>query len=335
MKKKLTPLLVSLGIIGLAGCSNDGEEAENTSSEGDVDFGEVLASSDAGDVTADDILNQMGTQQVATQTFQLTLDKVLMDKYSEELNQEDLQAEIDQEIEEMGGEEQVAMMLQQQQSNVDVESYKQQRLIAQYHDRYFIDEFDITDEEAKESVREGSHILVSVTEDGEETPEGEEALTDEEAKEKAEDLIQQLEDGADFAELATAESDDPGSAANNGSLGYVQKGQMVEPFENALFELEPGEMTTEPVKSDFGYHIILRGEEENIDDELSSVKRQIVNQRVQESPDEVLTMYQSLLDEYNVEFENEDIRTFIEDTYLQDEAAVDTEENPEDELGEE
>lgn len=335
MKKKLTPLLVSLGIIGLAGCSNDGEEAENTTSEGDVDFGEVLASSDAGDVTADDILNQMGTQQVATQTFQLTLDKVLMDKYSEELNQEDLQAEIDQEIEEMGGEEQVAMMLQQQQSNVDVESYKQQRLIAQYHDRYFIDEFDITDEEAKESVREGSHILVSVTEDGEETPEGEEALTDEEAKEKAEDLIQQLEDGADFAELATAESDDPGSAANNGSLGYVQKGQMVEPFENALFELEPGEMTTEPVKSDFGYHIILRGEEENIDDELSSVKRQIVNQRVQESPDEVLTMYQSLLDEYNVEFENEDIRTFIEDTYLQDEAAVDTEENPEDELGEE
>lgn len=335
MKKKLTPLLVSLGIIGLAGCSNDGEEAENTTSEGDVDFGEVLASSDAGNVTADDILNQMGTQQVATQTFQLTLDKVLMDKYSEELNQEDLQAEIDQEIEEMGGEEQVAMMLQQQQSNVDVESYKQQRLIAQYHDRYFIDEFDITDEEAKESVREGSHILVSVTEDGEETSEGEEALTDEEAKEKAEDLIQQLEDGADFAELATAESDDPGSAANNGSLGYVQRGQMVEPFENALFELEPGEMTTEPVKSDFGYHIILRGEEENIDDELSSVKRQIVNQRVQESPDEVLTMYQSLLDEYNVEFENEDIRTFIEDTYLQDEAAVDTEENPEDELGEE
>lgn len=335
MKKKLAPLLFSLGIIGLAGCSNDGEEAENTSSEGDVDFGEVLASSDAGDVTADDILNQMGTQQVATQTFQLTLDKVLMDKYSEELNQEDLQAEIDQEIEEMGGEEQVAMMLQQQQSNVDVESYKQQRLIAQYHDRYFIDEFDITDEEAKESVREGSHILVSVTEDGEETSEGEEALTDEEAKEKAEDLIQQLEDGADFAELATAESDDPGSAANNGSLGYVQRGQMVEPFENALFELEPGEMTTEPVKSDFGYHIILRGEEENIDDELSSVKRQIVNQRVQESPDEVLTMYQSLLDEYNVEFENEDIRTFIEDTYLQDEAAVDTEENPEDELGEE
>ncbi|MFD2828895.1 peptidylprolyl isomerase [Corticicoccus populi] len=335
MKKKLAPLLVSLGIIGLAGCSNDGEEAENTTSEGDVDFGEVLASSDAGDVTADDILNQMGTQQVATQTFQLTLDKVLMDKYSEELNQEDLQAEIDQEIEEMGGEEQVAMMLQQQQSNVDVESYKQQRLIAQYHDRYFIDEFDITDEEAKESVREGSHILVSVTEDGEEAPEGEEALTDEEAREKAEDLIQQLEDGADFAELATAESDDPGSAANNGSLGYVQRGQMVEPFENALFELEPGEMTTEPVKSDFGYHIILRGEEENIDDELSSVKRQIVNQRVQESPDEVLTMYQSLLDEYNVEFENEDIRTFIEDTYLQDEAAVDTEENPEDELGEE
>lgn len=334
MKKKLTPLIVSLGIIGIAGCSNDSEETNEQTTEEDVNFGEVLSSSDAGDVTTDDILNQIGTEQVATQTFQLTLDKVLMDKYSDELDRDELEAEIDQEIEEMGGEEQVAMILQQQQGSGDVESYKNQRITSQYHDRYFIEQFDITDEEAKEEVRQGSHILVSVADEEAETPEGEEALSDEEAKEKAEDLIEQINDGADFGELATEESDDPGSAQNNGDLGYVQRGQMVEPFENALFDLEPGEMTEEPVKSDFGYHIILRSDEENVDDELSEVKRQIVNQRVQEDPGEVLNMYKSLLDEYNVEFESEEVRTFIEETYLQDEEAVD-EAVPEDELEDE
>lgn len=326
MKKKLTPILISLGIIGLAGCSNDTENEDNAASEGDVNFGDVLASSDAGDVTADDILNEIGTEQVASQTFQLALDQILMDKYSDEVDRDQIIADVDEEIEEMGGEEQFEMMLQQQQSNLDAEGYKEQRVKAAYHDQFFAEQFDITDEEASEDVREASHILVSVEDEDSEGSDGEESeegLPDDEAREKAEDLIQQIEDGADFSELASEESDDPGSAENNGELGYVQRGDMVEEFENALFDLEPGEMTTEPIQSDFGYHIIERSDEENIDDELPDIKREMVNQRVQENPEEVLNMYQELLDEYNVEFENDEIRSFIEDTYLQDEENAD------------
>ncbi|MDI3503075.1 MAG: peptidyl-prolyl cis-trans isomerase [Candidatus Cloacimonadota bacterium] len=61
--------------------------------------------------------------------------------------------------------------------------------------------------------------------------------------------------GEDFAELARAYSDDPGSAQNGGSLGEFGRGRMVPEFEQAAFSLQPGEIS-EPVKTDFGWHII-------------------------------------------------------------------------------
>lgn len=315
MKKKLTPLVLSLGIIGLAGCGNgeDGDDSngDNGTSEGNVEFGEVLSSSDAGDVTVDDILNQLGTEQVGQQTFQLTLDQILKDRYSEDVDEEQIQSDIDTEIENMGGEEQFEMALQQQ-GGMTVEGYRDQVVTSAYHDQFFTDQFEISDEEARENTREASHILVSVGQEGQE-----DGLSEEEAEEKAQDLISQLEDGdAEFGELASEESDDPGSASNDGELGYVQQGQMVEEFENALFDLEQGEMTSEPVQSQHGFHIIQRHDEENIDEELDNIKSQMANQRVQENPDEVLNMYNDLLEEYNVEFENEEIQQFVENTYL-------------------
>ena len=64
-----------------------------------------------------------------------------------------------------------------------------------------------------------------------------------------------LADGADFATLAETYSEDPGSAANGGDLGFFSKGMMVPEFEAAAFALEPGSVS-EPVKTQFGYHLI-------------------------------------------------------------------------------
>lgn len=75
------------------------------------------------------------------------------------------------------------------------------------------------------------------------------------ARTKAEGLLAQIREGADFAELATANSEDPGSKDEGGDLGWVSRGQTVEPFENAAFALEPG-ATSEVVESPFGFHII-------------------------------------------------------------------------------
>ncbi|MBD1549159.1 peptidylprolyl isomerase [Labrenzia aggregata] len=74
-------------------------------------------------------------------------------------------------------------------------------------------------------------------------------------KAEAEAIIKQLEDGADFAELAKEKSTGP-SGPNGGDLGYFAKGQMVPDFEKAAFALEKGSFTKEPVQTQFGWHVI-------------------------------------------------------------------------------
>lgn len=71
----------------------------------------------------------------------------------------------------------------------------------------------------------------------------------------AKDIVKRLKAGEDFATLAKTLSTDTGSGANGGDLGWFSKGMMVAPFEEAAFKLKPGEISN-PVKSDFGYHII-------------------------------------------------------------------------------
>jgi len=84
---------------------------------------------------------------------------------------------------------------------------------------------------------------------------GQKDLTDAEALAKAQEIRQKLAAGADFAQLAKTESDDTGSAAQGGQLPAFSHGQMVAEFDKAAFELKPGELS-QPVKTQFGYHII-------------------------------------------------------------------------------
>jgi peptidyl-prolyl cis-trans isomerase C len=76
------------------------------------------------------------------------------------------------------------------------------------------------------------------------------------AEEKSNELKAQLDGGADFAELAKANSTDTGSGANGGDLGWFGIGQMVRPFEDAVVAAEIGKVAG-PIKSDFGWHLIL------------------------------------------------------------------------------
>ncbi|MBV8843521.1 MAG: peptidyl-prolyl cis-trans isomerase [Bryobacterales bacterium] len=85
---------------------------------------------------------------------------------------------------------------------------------------------------------------------------GQKELTDAEALQKAKDLRAKIAGGANFAEVAKAESDDTGSGANGGDLGAFTKGRMVPEFEKAAFSQPIGQVG-EPVRSQFGYHLIL------------------------------------------------------------------------------
>ena len=75
-------------------------------------------------------------------------------------------------------------------------------------------------------------------------------------KEEADKLIAQIKAGGDFAALAKKNSQDPGSAKNGGDLGWFSPASMVPEFGNAVKALENGKMTDEPVKTQFGFHII-------------------------------------------------------------------------------
>lgn len=106
-----------------------------------------------------------------------------------------------------------------------------------------------------ESVK-AKHILIRVKGSPMPGGEGKPELTDEQALAKAKDIRAKLVGGADFAAVAKAESDDSGSGQQGGELGEFRRGMMVPPFEQAAFAQKPGEIG-EPVKSPFGYHIIL------------------------------------------------------------------------------
>ncbi|HUW25028.1 MAG TPA: SurA N-terminal domain-containing protein [Gallionella sp.] len=97
--------------------------------------------------------------------------------------------------------------------------------------------------------RQAAHILIAVAAAA---PQAEQDA----AKVRAEKLLQQIrQEPARFTELAKQNSQDSGSAANGGDLGFFGRGMMVKPFEDAVFELKQNEISG-LVKSDFGYHII-------------------------------------------------------------------------------
>src|SRR5690606_25027138 len=76
-------------------------------------------------------------------------------------------------------------------------------------------------------------------------------------RQQAEAVLDSIRSGADFAELARRHSQDPGSAAAGGDLGFFSRGQMVAPFEEATFALEDsGDVATDLVETQFGFHII-------------------------------------------------------------------------------
>ncbi|MEO8372577.1 MAG: peptidylprolyl isomerase [Candidatus Solibacter sp.] len=102
---------------------------------------------------------------------------------------------------------------------------------------------------------QASHILIRMQGSGISVAPGQKDLTEEEALAKAQEVRKKIIEGADFAALARVDSDDMGSSAKGGDLGFLRHGQTVPSFEDALFALEVGQLS-QPVKTQFGYHLI-------------------------------------------------------------------------------
>ncbi len=160
--------------------------------------------------------------------------------------------------------------------NILIQQSKQEKVVEAYIKK------NITDSEMKsyyDSNIKGdikaSHILISVKENA--TDEDKEK-----AKKKAEEIIEKLKNGEDFAKLAKKYSDDDESKKDGGNLGYFNTGDMVEAFEEAAYKLSVDEYTTEPVETTYGYHIIKKtGEKEkpSFEKSKSTIIEKIVNDK--------------------------------------------------------
>lgn len=117
----------------------------------------------------------------------------------------------------------------------------------------------------------------------------------------AESLRERAVGGEPFAELAQQYSQDPGSAARGGDLGFFERGRMVEPFEEAAFQLQPGEIS-EVVETPFGYHVILV--EDRRQPDIGAEREQFRQYLIQTAVNEAERVYlDSLAAEANVEIQ--------------------------------
>lgn len=140
--------------------------------------------------------------------------------------------------------------------NLAVQDYVEEKIVTEEEIKDYYDTKTIGDIKA-------SHILIKSNASDDDSQE-EKSKKEEKAKKEAEDIIAKLNKGEDFKKLAKKYSDDKGTADNGGDLGYFNSDDNYEEnFVNAAATLEIGKYTTEPIKTEYGYEIILKVAEKN------------------------------------------------------------------------
>lgn len=138
------------------------------------------------------------------------------------------------------------------------------------------------------------HILIKTV--------GKNAAEQAAAEGKANDLLKQLRGGADFAELAKKNSEDPGSAVKGGDLDWVTRGQMVANFEKTAFSLAPKQLS-DVIKTEYGFHIVQVTEKEQAHVKpFAEVKDQLATERKREA---VFNRMQQMADQARAELQKD------------------------------
>ncbi|MDT8862027.1 peptidylprolyl isomerase [Alkalihalobacillus sp. MEB130] len=291
MKKRMIAAFGLACMVTLAACNNEETAADDTPVVV-IDGFEISESEFVDELKTkhgDAVLQEMIQNYVLDQAIE-TVD-IPEEKIEEELNMLRNEFEVAYNIEDDEG---IVDALQNQ-FNLDVESlddfvheYLLPPLVLQHLATEGIDiteeemrsYYEENEEEFSEEVR-ASHILV-------------------EDEDTANELIERIEAGEDFADLAREYSTDPGSGARGGDLDFFGRGQMVEPFEEAAFSLEIGEIS-EPVESDFGFHIIKVTDQRDDFEGFAEEIEQILIQQQSKSTDEVMA---ELMEQANIEIKD-------------------------------
>lgn len=236
------------------------------------------------------------------------IDKDLLEKKykSDKEEKEDIQKQIDQIKSTYGGStEEAYTSVLRQYFGVENEKELEERLKLEYKRTKAVEDYiekNIKDDEIQKYYEENiygdmkaSHILITA-DIKEDASDEEKDKAEKKALEKAQKIIKQLDEGKDFASLAKKNSDDEANAATGGDLGYFSYDDMVEEFSKATKDLKVNEYTKEPVKTEFGYHIILKtGQKDK--PKLKSVKKDIKEKiREDKMSNDSGLFYESLLE---------------------------------------
>ncbi len=161
-----------------------------------------------------------------------------------------------------------------------------------------------------------SHILVKpVTNDS--MTDDEQSAAIEEAYNKAKELIERLDNGEDFETLAKENSDDTGTAKNGGNLGYINRDNaMGDDFINAAIELEVGNYTSEPVKTSYGYSIILKVEQKekpSLEDVKEEIKETLKDEKLENDSSIRYEALKKIREENGLQFKDEELKKAYEE----------------------
>lgn len=299
IKKILLPVAASAILLGACG--------NNASSSKD----EIIESK-AGDVKVEDVMNKLGKDQIASTSFDILLSKALKEKYGDKVDEDKIDKQIENEQSQVGGKTQYKKIMKQQGTTID--QHKEDLKTQAYQKELVKDKIKVSDKTLKDQVKDVSHILIGTKQSSDDK----DGLSDKEAKKKADEIYKKVKDNPDlFNEIAQKESDDEGSAKQNGKIGYVFKGQMIEKFEDKLFKMKRGSIS-KPVKTEYGYHIIYNHKisDKDFKKNKSDLKSQYVKQKIQNDPNTLINAYKSLLKEYDVSYKDKDIEKVINDKVL-------------------
>ncbi|HLR41998.1 MAG TPA: peptidylprolyl isomerase [Pseudogracilibacillus sp.] len=270
MKKLVVAASLSLGLVGLSACSGGGE---------------TVVDSDAGKITKEEFYEALQDESGAEVLTQLISLKVLEDKY--DVSDDDVNAEIDSIKEQVGDDFESVLEMQ----GLTEEALKKEIRNGLLQEAAVTDGIEVSDEEIEQYYEnmktevKASHILV-------------------EDEETANKVKKELDDGGDFKKLAKKYSTDDSNKDDGGDLGFFTVGTMVPEFEEKAFAMKKDELS-DPVQSDFGYHIILvtdkkESEEEigSLEEEKEEIRRTIIESKV--DPQAAMGKIQELIDEANV-----------------------------------
>ncbi|WP_183163667.1 peptidylprolyl isomerase [Alteribacter keqinensis] len=294
MKKKWV-LFASSMVLVLGACTNDdagdGEENSHNGNESNVEAKEsdeqIVVETSAGNVTEQELVDKL-KDMYGDQVLQEIVLTTIMNNKAEELGvtDEEVNEEIDSIKELMGVESDEEFYNAMEMQGVSGEEELRERV--QHHivlqklagDEGEPDEDALRHEYERGEEVKARHILV-------------------EDQETADALYDRLMDDEDFAELAKTYSEDPGSREDGGNLGFFRRGTMTPPFEEAAFSLDTDEIS-EPVSSDFGFHIIQVTDRNEFEDDFEEVEDQLRNTLNQRMMQRMGQLQQEVIDEVEI-----------------------------------